>query len=261
MSIAENARRQARALVSTLRDDSAVRRARHAVANHVRGRRVLVLGSAPEPALPDPGDYDVLVCVNASGDIARRRLQRSADVTVLDREMTTLNQSGEKRYAAFELLRGLDLGLLVTIGSNGSSLNRASLDELRHGRHVDINRRAARRAVRYVTLNRSLNRGMSSFTSTGFSTMALVALGSPSTIWVAGFRLFVPAGSHGTPHDYPMPKIDAKSPYDQTRSDSRKHSAADATLLGSLVLSGQDVRSRELELAPLLQNWGSRGRL
>ena len=260
MSIAEVAGRRARTLVTVLKNDSAVRRVSHAVADHVRGRRVLVLGSAPEPALPDPGDYDVVACVNASGDVARRRLQRSADVTVIDREMTTLSQPGEKRNTAFELLRGLSLGLLVTIASNDSGLNRASLDELRHDRHVDLNKRATRQAVRRSTLNPSLNRGIDCLTSTGFSTMAIVALGGPATIWLAGFRLFVPAGSHGTPHDYPMPRIDVRSPYEQTRPDSRKHSAADATLLGSLVLSGRDVRSHELELAPLLQNWGSRGR-
>lgn len=220
-----------------------------------------MLGSAPEPALPNSDDYDVLICINASGDVARRRLQRSADVTVMDREMTTLNKPGDKRYAAFELVRGLGLGLLMTIASNDSILNCESLDELLHDRHVDFTRRQARRAVRHATMNPLLNRGIDSLTSTGFSTMALVALGDPSTIWLAGFRLFVPAGSHGTPHDYPMPKIDARSPYEQTRPDTRKHSAADAMLLGSLVLAGRDIRSRELELAPLLQNWGSRGRL
>lgn len=254
-------RSQARIGVKVLRDAAAVRRVRLAVGRHVRGMRVLVLGSAPQPALPDSDDYDVLVCVNASGDVARRRLHRSADVTVMDREMTTRNKSGDKRYAAFELVRGLDLGLLVTIASNGANLNCESLDELLHGGHVDITRRQAGRALRHATSNLSLNRGVDSLTSTGFSAMALVALSDPSVIWLAGFRLFVPAGSHGTPHDYPMPKIDAESPYGQTRPDSRKHSAADATLLGSLVLSGRDVRSRELELAPLLQNWGSRGRL
>ena len=228
--------------------------------SRLKGRRILVVGSAPDPALPDPSDFDAVVCVNASGDVARRRLGLSADLTVMDREMTTLNGPGEKREAAFNLVRPLDLGLVVTVASNAAQLNSSSLAALRNEGHVSLTRRQTRRALQRAASDRRLNSSIDALVSTGFSAMALAALGRPKTIWLAGFRLFVPAGSHGTPHDYPMPRIDKVSPYRQDRSDGRKHSLADAALLSGLALSGLDVRSHEIELAPLLSNRGSRGR-
>lgn len=91
-----------------LRENSSM----HKCVSVLEGKKVLVLGSAPSPTIPS--DYDntwKLVCVNASGVVAREKGLLPPDITIISVGALTKNRgtSVEKR----DVMRGLRGGLTI----------------------------------------------------------------------------------------------------------------------------------------------------
>lgn len=73
---------------------------------------LLVLGSKPEPALPDPGEIDAVACANASGRSAADRGLPSPVLTAISAVLTSGQASGRHSLRALAGLRTGTLHLL-----------------------------------------------------------------------------------------------------------------------------------------------------
>lgn len=74
---------------------------------------LLVLGSKPDPVLPDLAQIDAVACANASGRSARDLGLPDPALTVMTAVLTSGNPSDEH---SFQQLRGLRTGLLYHLG-------------------------------------------------------------------------------------------------------------------------------------------------
>jgi len=77
--------------------------------NHSSPATLLVLGSKPEPRLPDPGAFDALACANASGRSAKDHGLAAPLFTVMTAVVASGNASDEHSLKA---VRGLRTGTL-----------------------------------------------------------------------------------------------------------------------------------------------------
>jgi len=84
----------------------------------LKGKRCLVLGSAPSPTLPDPKDYDVLVCSNGSAIVAHDLGLQKPTASVLHRRVIE-NPTESRRLIREKIGQCESIGLVVLCKKGG----------------------------------------------------------------------------------------------------------------------------------------------
>ncbi len=203
-------------------------------------RPCLVLGSAPEPTLPENlRKKTTLVCVNGSGWSAKQAGWGSPSLTVMLGSLLTADHTVRDR----EALRGLDTDTLTLIHSwpRGRSLSeiqtKRRLKELGYScnRLVAISKRKRNKVLRRMIGHRIDGPGSDDRPSNGVLAACLALWrGSPEVV-LAGFSL----------------RQDGHS-YDSQSVRKRHHRAADREAIASLLTRGFSVSATEPELASAL---------
>ena len=83
------------------------------------GKRCLVLGSAPDPKVPPPGRFDVLICINGSPWIAQKWGLKTPDLTVVAGYSTLTNK--DVRVATQGIWSGLTTRELLFIEAGATA--------------------------------------------------------------------------------------------------------------------------------------------
>lgn len=244
---------------------------KRAICAEVKGRDCFVLGSAPEPDLEGLNEDTVLVCVNGSGANAARLGLKSPVMTVVDFELLdpSLNTEKETRSVIIKnnLLRGLNLGLLLATQSNGRNGGSPSCLNASYKIGLKLYKTDCRLIVHNVTRCNLLENDVHGLLSRGGLAIALCVWGGAKKITFSGFSLFRHKDELYGPHYYASIENDyiekdiiwavTKQVREESDNwDTRNHSLADSALIAMLVLNGFDIRSSSKDFAVVLSNWG-----
>lgn len=233
------------------------------------GKRCYVLGSAPEVDLSGYMEGDVVVSVNGSALNAKRLGLPEPRVTVVDFELLDpiVNQEKFSRSVIIkeEMLKGLDLGLLLSTQSNSSIGGDPNCLQARFEAHFQLYKEDCMKIVHNVTQTRNLEKTLQGLLSRGGMAIALCAYGGAKEIFFSGFSLFKDPKFDHPPYFhaadfYNQNSLDSISwqleSYNRYDLDTRNHSLADCILIGQLVLAGINIQTSSKDFAPLLSNWG-----
>jgi len=226
--------------------------------NVFRSTDVLVLGSAPHPALPEFAEDMLLVCCNGSAANAKRLGLKGPAMTVVDFELIdpkiAFSKSVRSDILTSKILADLHLGILVATQSNSTAGGAPEILGARYDRYVSIDRFARRKILDVVSGTDKLERDARfSLCSTGAFAVALSLFLGARSVSIAGFTLAMSPDDDAQMHFY-----DASSKPTGER-DTRNHSMADSALIALSVINGHIIRTRERDLLPLIQNWGNKG--
>lgn len=219
-----------------------------AIVRPLKTDRILLLGSAPMPSLPqDPNSWK-LWAVNASARQADMLGLGPPSVTVVDRGFFT----EPNRSVARAQVTPLDLGRVIAV----STIRLVQPPAIPDG-SIRISRFQRSVIVRAATGSRLLDSGTFAQLSTGGFSACLATLAASEQVFLAGFTMRLEPGTTRTPHFYEDPNITpsvAAGTPDQVTA--RKHSAADSAALSLISLLKVNLVSLEPDLIPLLTNWG-----
>lgn len=214
----------------------------------LRADHILLLGSAPEPLLPEPIDKWTLWTVNASARHAAQLELGTPRVSVVDRGFFT----EKSRSGALRQVETIDLGKVVSV----STVRLVERPVCPAG-CVRVSRFRRSIIVRAATGSRTLDSGNFAALSTGGFAACLASLAASDQVFLAGYSMTLEAGTKRTPHFYDdpniRPSVSANTPDQVT---ARKHSAADSAALSLISLKTHRLNSHERDLIPLVYNWG-----
>lgn len=214
----------------------------------LRADHILLLGSAPEPLLPEPIDKWTLWTVNASARHAAQLELGTPRVSVVDRGFFT--EKG--RSGALRQVETIDLGRVASV-----STVRLMERPVCPAGCIRVSRFRRSIIVRAVTGSRTLDSGSFAALSTGGFAACLASLAAKNQVFLAGFTMGLDPGVKRTPHFYEDPNITASVRHDAPhQKTARKHSAADSAALSLISLRASNLSSREPDLVPRLSNWG-----
>lgn len=210
--------------------------------------RILLLGSAPTPSLPqDPNSWE-LWSVNASARQADLLGLGPPAVTVVDRGFFT----EPSRSGARAQVTPLDLGRVIAV----STVRLVQPPAIPDG-SIRISRFQRSVIVRAATGSRLLDSGTFAQLSTGGFSACLATLAASEQVFLAGFTMRLEPGITHTPHFYEDPNITPSvATGTPNQVTARKHSAADSAAFSLLALRTSKISSSEGDLKPLLYNWG-----
>lgn len=231
-------------------------RLQFAAISELHGKDVLVLGSAPTPALPANAKDMLVICCNGSGANTSRLGLRNPTITVVDNELIDKDVAFSKDVRSDiikgKVLSGLNLGILVATQSNTS---RGGSPELLGGnfdKFLKIRKYTRRNILDEVTGTNLLERDnrVSLCSTGGFAVALSVYLGAKS-VTISGFTHLI---NPNQMHFYdPVSESNIKV------LNSRNHSLADSALITLAVINGHKIFTSEADLLPLVQNWGNQG--
>ena len=214
----------------------------------LRQKKVLILGSAPDPAIPDDAADRRLICVNASPWVGNRLGLPSPDITLIDRELVCHETSKAKPIRAEihdqKLLEGLLLGTLVITQSNSTPKGDPNSLGAMYDGLIWLSRSRCKHILRTATHSHFFDDGIRGLPSTGGMAVALAAFLGSNDIAISGVRISPSA----TAHDYSL-----------THSDEpilRNHTRSDALIVASVSHWTSSISSSEESLVPLIHNWG-----
>jgi hypothetical protein len=224
----------------------------------IRNREVLLIGSAPFSIFNSyhPG----MKVVNINGSCYRNRGMGilKADVTFLDYEVLdpTINDVKENRRELIEngILSSTNLGILVQTQSNDSTGGDPSAYDLCFDNKLWMNRLTRRLLLFLLCRNFHIESGKKSILSTGGLALATVAFLKPKSITLTGFSFFKSIYASDPPKAYNLEKHLIYSDLEDTRS----HSSADSFLISFLSLRNENIFSKDKDLLPLINNWGTK---
>jgi hypothetical protein len=246
------------------------KKAKYHIGNFLKCQDCLLIGSAPNPDLSLYKNGMSIVTVNGSAANAKNLGLPPPKLTVIDYELIDPECFNEKesRRVIIEnkLLKGLDLGTLISVQSNNSKGGSPSVLEANFNRYESINKAIARKIIHNVSDTKILNNDVHGLLSQGGMAIALCFWLGARSVTISGFSLFKKHNSKIEPHFYSDLPVSLAGNYnwrsgdcekDALLLDTRPHSLADCSLITQLVLRGFDVRTSEQDFLPLIRNWGS----
>jgi hypothetical protein len=224
----------------------------------VRNQDILLVGSSP---VVDFVDYrSEMKVVNVNGSSYRNEAIgiRRIDVTFLDCEVLdpAVNTKKANRSELFSkgILEKNDLGALVQTQSNDSLGGNPSDYNLKYGNHLFVSRFTRRLILFFIFHNFRVEKNRNSILSTGGIALAVIAFFKPKTITLTGFSFFKDIALEDPPKAYDL-EVQAKN---LKFNDTRSHSLADSLLISYLSLKRGNLLTNDLDLLPLVNNWGTR---
>ena len=229
----------------------------------IRGKDCFVLGSAPNPDLSLFREDMVIVAVNGSAANAKHLGLPSPSMTVIDFELLDVNKlsCSEARKVSCEILKDLNLGMLIAVQSNNSQGGSPHILQAKYEDFFELLKLDRKRIVQHVSGTNLLENNVHGLTSTGGFAIAFSAYLGAKSITFSGFSLSCSKKDKEPPHFYQSLGIatNIQQNYDipEFDYDSRSHSLADSALISQMVLKGYPIFSTSKDFLPLLQNWGS----
>jgi hypothetical protein len=212
------------------------------------GRKVLVLGSAPDPQLPKDWEDRLVVTANGSAWSANRLGLRSPVLTVIDRELVSEDAIREKeaRRAIHQLglLQGLNLGALAIIQSNSTPRGDPELLGANISQVVWVDRDECKSILRRVTHSHCFEDDIQGLPSTGVVAVAMASFLGSRDIFISGMTL----QSREATYAYSSTEVGSK--------ELRSHTRSDALVLAHISHWNGSLDSLEPDIAPLCHNWG-----
>ncbi len=213
-----------------------------------RGKKTLVLGSAPDPRLPEDSADRLVISTNGSAWSAARLGLPSPVLTVVDRELISEDVVREKASRAeihrLGLLRGLDIGVLAVVQSNATGRGDPDTLGAVYSDCVWLDKPERKSILRRVTHTSCFDDDVQGLPSTGVFAVALTAFLGSQDIFVSGMTLRPTAVSH------------AYSEESLVQGKLRSHTRSDALVLALISHWTGSLRSRESDVEPLCHNWG-----
>lgn len=218
----------------------------------IAGKTVIVLGSAPEPELPESTDLKqaVFVCANASHRNIPSGLTDNHVITIADLDFLqedTFNENHLESRRGFSLLQN---HTIVGLQSNPNTIRGLKLApgfERCYAGYIGVG------LMRRILIQETRSFVVGSFPwglpSTGAKCAVLALHLGASEVWLAGIRVTIQSA-----YDHGGHKVqDSPVPFDKVAS--RNHSTADSLIFASLTCRGRQIRSKEADLEFLLSNF------
>lgn len=233
---------------------------RHIIAN----KDILVLGSSPNPTLPVDFKNMKLIACNGSASIAKKIGLNSPVITVVDFELIDLfeskNKDVRKRVIESGDLIDLDLGVLVATQSNDAIGGHPEILGASYSTFVELFRYERRRVIDDATGQKILERNRKvSLCSTGAFAVALAIYLGAKSVTVAGFSFYVAKSNQDNLSPETLDRVRFDNKNLNLEIDTRSHSMADSLLFGLAVIRGVDLRTTEVDIYPVIQNYGRHG--
>lgn len=221
---------------------------------------VLILGSAPHPNLPKNHESMYLVCCNGSAANAKILNLGSPKMTVVDYELIDPVVSNSKSVRSDitknELLKDIDLGLLISTQSNHSIGGAPEILKARFSGFFPIQKSARRILINSITGTKMMELDVNtSLCSTGGFAVALSLFLGARSVSISGFTFISSSEEKLATHFYPTSAKEIS-----TELNTRNHSLADSALIALAVINGYKIYTLERDLLPLTQNWGNTSR-
>lgn len=230
--------------------------------SQIKGKKVFILGSAPNPNLDLYSDEHILISVNGSAANAKALGLRDPIITVIDFELinkkTAIDKDVRSIIVKNKLLEDINLGFVISTQSNDTLLNDPNILNAKIKKFYSIHRFTRKILIYNVTKNKKLDDN-DSLVSTGAFACALCFFLGANEVIISGFSFlknenFHPPSFYKTDESQFQNKI---NPEPNSKIDTRSHSLADSNLISSLVINGRKIKTNEREILPLIQNWGN----
>jgi len=207
------------------------------------GRECFVLGSAPDPNLTAFKSDSLLICVNGSAANAKKLGLPTPILTIVDFELldSLVNLEKESRSVIIknQLLRGLNLGTLISTQSNGSSGGSINCLNANVEKHIRLYKYDCMKIVHNITQAKLLEKNVHGVLSRGALAVLLCAWGCAKSVTFEGFKLFRTKEELYAPHFYENNVNETvwnAEPQSFQDWDTRSHSLADSALITQLIL-------------------------
>jgi hypothetical protein len=224
----------------------------------VKNQEILLVGSSP--VFDYAGYRPEMKVVNINGSSYRNQALgiRRVDVTFLDCEvldpMVNTRKASRSELFSKGILTKSNLGALVQTQSNDSVGGDPGEYGLSFENHLFVSRFTRRLILFCIFHNFRVEANRNSLLSTGGLALATIACLKPKTITLTGFSFFKAHASENPPKAYDFIDDSKKLKLNDTRS----HSLADSLLISFLSLKNGNVYTDDLDLLPLINNWGTR---
>jgi len=250
--------RRIRNLLLWLNSSSSANKIRKSI-DSIRDADILVLGSAPNPILPESAKDMLLVCCNGSAANLKQLGMQSPVMTVVDFELIDPEIAYTKKVRSDivkeRILADLQLGTLVGTQSNPAIGGAPEILGAHYDRFISIDKFSRRKILDIVTGTEKLERDVQlTLCSTGAFAIALSLFLGARSVSISGFTHLMSEGGSSQMHFYDEASIKLSG-----KLDTRNHSMADSALIVLSVLNGHTILTREHDLLPLVQNWGNDG--
>ena len=196
-----------------------------------------LVGSAPNTDLSLYNSNMKIISVNGSAENINKFNLHPITLTIVDNELIDLNVYLTKESRADiilnEKLKDLDLGLIFSTQSNLATGGSPEILKANFNDYMMINRFVCRLICKKIVKTNLLNKNIYSIPSTGFISIAICFFLGAKSVTLTGFTFYI-----------------------NNKSDTRNHTLSDCALLSHLILNGYKIKSNDVDLLPLLGNWG-----
>lgn len=213
-------------------------------------KNILVLGSSGNPRLPkNLEDYEIICCNASAANIKKLELKKPI-ATIVDYELVDPNVVKTKlaRKIIYEnkILQNIDVGILIATQSNSAKGGSPDLLNSNHKNFIEIDKVLREEILLKLTKFNDIDKSIQhTLVSTGAFAVALALFAGAKRVHISGFNFH--HQELGT-HFY---RIEGAS-----NQSVRNHSMADSLLIILLLINGYKISSNEIDLLPLLSNWG-----
>ena len=213
----------------------------------LKSKRVLVLGSAPSPVIPQDVSFDWVVCVNGSSKGKPAALHGLPTLHVLNEEFRIKHPSNSERVRARDGIPISDQDSYLFVRTNLEAVR-----SILTGRH-NVSASKFLGTIKMGQLNRWLSKGTrrrfklsypDGLPSTGAIAIAITSLAKAEEVWIAGFNVVRLSDTAHGGHSYESSRHEGGA----SERSPRDHATADSYLLSALSISGKKLFTAEPEL-------------
>lgn len=213
----------------------------------LKGKKVLVLGSAPNPVIPQDVNFDWVVCVNGSSQGKPASLYDLPTLHVLNEEIRIINPWNSERVKARDGIQIGDLDSYLFVRTNLGAMRSIFTG------HHNVSKGKFLGTIKLSQLNRWLSNGTSrrfklsypdGLPSTGGIAIAITSLAKAEEVWIAGFNVVRLSDTAHGGHSYESLGHEGGA----TEKSPRDHATADSYLVSSLSISGKKLFTADPEL-------------
>jgi hypothetical protein len=221
--------------------------------DHLRNKNILVLGSSDNPSLPkNLEDYEIICCNASPANIKKLGLKKPI-ATIVDYELVDpiVVKTKLVRKIIYEnnILQNIDVGTLIATQSNSSKGGSPDLLNSNYKNFIEIDKILREEILFRLTKFKDIDKSIEhTLISTGAFAVALALFAGAQSVHISGFNLH---NRQSETHFYSIGGAPKQS--------IRNHSMADSFLIILLVINGYKISSNEVDLLPILTNWGSIG--
>lgn len=221
--------------------------------SELRGKKVIVLGSGPNAILDKKNlDKYELVCCNGSASYLKKNdLNKIPFLTIIDNELIdekiAYDKIVRKNIIQNKLLKGINLGNLISVQSNHSNNSNPKILEANYRSYTYINKNFRRSIVNDLVKTNFIENDNDSLLSTGLFAISLCLLLGAERVDFTGFSYWKKE------KDYFYSQTDDLL---KQKVLTRNHSLADTFYIALLKIKKFNLYTRDEDFLPYMSNWG-----